>query len=76
LVTIYFYLFEDATILNIVSGILLVILSLSNWIASDGRMIQVKKEGLLIDVFYSNKKQEVLTVFNWLQQKLNENPIH
>ena len=76
LVTIYFYLFEDATILNIVSGILLVILSLSNWIASDGRMIQVKKEGLLIDMFYSNKKQEVLTVFNWLQQKLNENPIH
>ncbi len=44
--------------MNIVSGILLVIISLSNWIASDGRMIQVKKEGLLIDVFFPIKSKE------------------
>ena len=76
LVIIYFYLLEEATILYIVSGILLVILSLSYWTESDGRMIQVKKGGLLIDVFYSNTKHEVLTVFNSLRQKLNENPNH
>ena len=45
LATIYFYLFEEATILNIVTGILLLIFSLSNWTESDGRMIQVKKVG-------------------------------
>ena len=67
LATMYLYLFEEATILNIVTGILLVIFSLSNLTESDGRMIQVKKRGLLIYVFYSNKKHEVLTVYNWLR---------
>jgi len=70
--SLYFYLFQQENVLNVVSGMLLVLLALANWSATHYRLIQVKKGSLLIDIFYSNKRQEVITVFEWLQQKLEE----
>jgi nicotinamide riboside transporter PnuC len=64
IVLICFYLFQNGIILNVVFGVLLLILVLANQKKTNNYFIQVIKEGLFMDVFYSNRRHEVLTVFS------------
>ena len=64
IVLICFYLFQNGIILNVVFGVLLLILVLANQKKTNNYFIQVIKEGLFMDVFYSNRRHEVLIVFS------------
>lgn len=70
--SVYLYFDQGGTVLNIVTSLLLFFSGFYNWRFSNSGLIQVKKGGLLIDVFYSIKKQEVKSVFETLQMKLTE----
>ena len=70
--SVYLYFDQGGTVLNIVTSLLLFFFGFYNWRFSNSGLIQVKKGGLLIDVFYSIKKQEVKSVFETLQMKLTE----
>ena len=68
--SVYLYFDQGGTVLNIVTSLLLFFSGFYNWRFSNSGLIQVKKRGLLIDIFYSIKKQEVKSVFETLQMKL------
>ena len=70
--SVYLYFDQGGTVLNIVTSLLLFFSGFYNWRFSNSGLIQVKKGGLLIDIFYSIKKQEVKSVFETLQMKLTE----
>ena len=56
--SVYSYFDQGGTVLNIVTSVLLFFSGFYNWRFSNSRLIQVKKGGLLIYVFYSIKSKK------------------
>jgi len=75
-VSFYLYFFESNNIYNVISSFLLLLMVLLSYEERKNKLIQVKKQGLSIDVFRSSNMEEIEEVLQQLKARMNENSTH
>ena len=76
LLSFYLYFFESNNIYNVISSFLLLLMILLSYEERKNKLIQVKKQGLSIDVFRSSNMEEIEEVLQQLKARMNENSTH
>ena len=68
----YLYFFDSASIYNVITAFLLLLMLLASYAERHNKLIQIKKGSLTIDVFRSTKARELEWVLDRLHDRTNK----
>ena len=71
-VSFYLYFFDSASIYNVITAFLLLLMLLASYAERHNKLIQIKKGSLTIDVFRSTKARELEWVLDRLHDHTNK----